>query len=73
MVKEIMIRDRAQLEKINALASRVPYEVWLSDSTLMLDARSLLGLVALVGHRAHVVAEDTVNPKEFDRLVARMA
>lgn len=39
----------------------------------MLDARSLLGLMALVGQRVHVVAEDDVDPKRFSRLVEKMA
>ena len=62
-----------QVEKINRLACEAPYEVWLSTDTLMLDARSLLGLMALVGQRVHVVAEDDVDPKRFSRLVEKMA
>ncbi len=73
MVKEIMIKNQAQAEKISQLASQAPYEVWVSDNTMMLDARSLLGLFALVGKKAHVVAEDTVDPRSFARLVHKMA
>lgn len=73
MVKEIMIKDKEQVAKINELATRAPYEVWLSDNTVMLDARSLLGMFALVGKKACVVAEDTVDPKAFARLVNKMA
>ena len=39
----------------------------------MLDARSLLGLFALVGRKAQVVVEDDVAPRAFDKLVAKMA
>ena len=73
MVKEIEIKNKEQVAKINALATHAPYEVWLSDSTMMLDARSLLGLFALVGKKARVVAEDTVDPKAFAKLVNKMA
>ena len=38
----------------------------------MLDARSLLGLFALVGKKANVVVEDDVAPKSFQRLIAKM-
>ena len=72
MTKEIEIKNEAQVRKINQLASKAPYEVWLSNGTLMLDARSLLGLFALVGQRARVVAEDNVDPWRFERLVERM-
>ncbi len=67
------IKTPEQVEKINRLACEAPYEVWLSTDTLMLDARSLLGLMALVGQRVHVVAEDDVDPKRFSRLVEKMA
>ena len=73
MFKEIEIKDKAQVEKINQLACETPYEVWLSSGSIMLDARSLLGLFAMVGRKAHVVVEDDVAPRSFQRLVARMA
>ena len=72
MFKEIEIKDEAQVEKINKLACDAPYEVWLSSGSMMLDARSLLGLYALIGKRVHVVAEDDVNPAAFSRLVDSM-
>ena len=72
MTKTIEITSDSQVEKINRLASEAPYEVWLSDDTVMLDARSLLGLFALVGKKAQVVAEDDVDPRAFGKLVAKM-
>ncbi len=72
MVREIEIWDEEQVKKINRLACEAPYEVWLNSGTIMLDARSLLGLSILVGRRANVVVEDDVNPRHFDKLVAQM-
>ncbi len=72
MVREIEIWDEDQVKKINRLACEAPYEVWLNSGTIMLDARSLLGLSILVGRRANVVVEDDVNPRQFNRLVAQM-
>ena len=68
MTKVIDIKNKAQVEKISELASKAPYEVWLSTDTVMLDARSLLGLFALVGKKAYVVAEDDVDQRQFDKL-----
>ncbi len=73
MYREIEIKDEAQVEKINQLACETPYEVWLSSGSIMLDARSLLGLFALVGKKAHVVVEDYVTPRSFQKLVTKMA
>lgn len=72
MVREIEIKDSEQIKRINEMACKAPYEVWLSTSMVMLDARSLLGLYALVGQRVHVVAEDNINPKSFNKLVDKM-
>ena len=73
MTKVIDIKTKDQAMKINELASQAPYEVWLSTDTVMLDARSLLGILSLVGKRACVVAEDDVNPRSFSKLVDKMA
>ena len=72
MTRAINITSNEQVERISDLASRAPYEVWLSSGTVMLDARSLLGLFALVGKRVNVVAEDNVNPRAFAKLVSKM-
>ncbi len=73
MTKEIDIKDARQVERINQLACEAPYEVWLHTDTVMLDARSLLGLFALIGKRAKVVAsEDQVDARQFDKLVSKM-
>ena len=73
MTKTIEITSKSQVEKIHQLASKAPYEVWLSADAVMLDARSLLGLFALVGKKARVVVEDNVDPKAFGKLVDKMA
>ena len=63
MTRNIDIKSEEQVGRINRLACEAPYEVWISTDTVMLDARSLLGLYALVGQRAKVVTEDGLNPK----------
>ena len=73
MLKEITIRDKEQIERINELACNAPYEVWLHTDSVMLDARSLLGLFALVGQKARVVVEDDVSPRSFQKMIAKMA
>lgn len=73
MVKFLDITSNEQAEKINRLACKAPFDVWLHTDTVMIDARSLLGIYALVGQRVRVVAEDDVNPKAFGKLVDKMA
>lgn len=73
MVKELEVKTPAQVQKINRLASEQPYEVFLTNGTVMLDARSLLGLFTLIGQKALVVVEDDVDPARFGKLVKHMA
>ena len=73
MTRNIDIKSEEQVNRINRLACEAPYEVWLSTDTVMLDARSLLGLFGLVGQRAKVVTEDGLAPRTLDRLVKKMA
>ena len=73
MTKVIDIKTKDQARKVNEMASQAPYEVWLSTDTGMLDARSLLGILSLVGKRACVVAEDDVNPRSFSKRGDKMA
>ena len=73
MTRDIDIKSEEQITRINRLACAAPYEVWLSTDTVMLDARSLLGLFGLVGQRAKVVTEDGLAPRTLDRLVKKMA
>ena len=73
MTRDIDIKSEEQVARINRLACEAPCEVWLSTETVMLDARSLLGLYALVGQRAKVVTEGGISPRMVDRLVQKMA
>lgn len=73
MTRNIDIKSEEQISRINRLACEAPYEVWLSTETMMLDARSLLSLYALVGKHAKVVTEDSVDPRSVDRLVEKMS
>lgn len=73
MTRNIDIKSEEQVSRINRLACEAPYEVWLSTDTIMLDARSMLGLYALVGKQVKVVTEDTVDPKAVNRLVEKMS
>ena len=73
MTRDIDIKSEEQIRRIHRLACEAPCEVWLSTETVMLDARSLLGLYALVGQRAKVVTEDSLSPRAVNRMVEKMA
>ena len=72
MVKEIEIKTPAQVQKLSELASQEPYDVSLVTSTVVLDARSLLGLYSLIGQRVTVAADDHADPKRFGKFVSKI-
>ena len=72
MDRKIKIKSKEQVQKINDLACRSSYEVWLGVDSENLDARSVLGLFSLVGKEVYVVVEDDVDPDSFHKLVDLM-
>ena len=72
MVKEIEIKTPAQVQKLSELASQEPYDVSLVTSTVVLDARSLLGLYSLIGQRVTVAADDHADPVRFGKLLKKI-
>lgn len=73
MLKEIRIKDAAQVEKISRLACGAPYEIYLHTGNTAVDARTLLGRnLPLVGKKVRLVAEDCADPIHFGYLVAQM-
>lgn len=72
MMKEIEIKTPAQIQKLSELASQEPYDISLVTSTVILDARSLLGLYSLIGQRVAVSADDHADPKRFGKFLEKI-
>ena len=72
MYRVIHIDSDERIKRISDLASKEPYEIFLSNSTTMLNAKSILGLCSLVGQNVNIVAEDNADPYRFMRVVDKM-
>lgn len=72
MIKRIHLDSNERIKRISDLASKEPYEIYLSNSTTMLNAKSILGLFSLVGQDVNIVAEDNADPYRFMRVVNKM-
>ena len=55
MVMDIHINSKDDVERLNAAACKTP-DVHSDDGMIMVDARSLLGLFALIGKPCKLVA-----------------
>lgn len=74
MVMNIHINSKDDVERLNTVACKTPDVLWVhsDDGMIMVDARSLLGLFALIGKPCKLVAEDTTDYKTLVK-VARKA
>lgn len=72
MYRTIHIDTQDRVKRISDLASKEPYDIFLSNSNTMLNAKSILGLFSLVGQDVHIVAEDNADPYRFMRVVNKM-
>ena len=64
MTLDIKIPNAKVAEKLNKIASEVDEVIFVhsNDGMIMVDARSLIGLFALVGEDCKLVAEDDADP-----------
>lgn len=71
MYKNVLLKTKEDIQRLSDLVCNQPYEVYVhsNDDTLMIDARSILALFALVGKRCRVVVEDYVDPKAFSKFI----
>lgn len=66
MTKSIVINSVKDAEELNNYASKFFYDTYVHvrDKSIMVDAKSLLGLISLVGQKNLLfVVPDDVNPK----------
>lgn len=47
MVKPIKIKDVKDIEKVNNIVSKYPFEIWIHGKSGMADAKSILGMFIL--------------------------
>ena len=72
MVYPIHIESTEDAIRICEKAAAADLGVTISCGTVILDPRSILGLLALVGKEALLVAPDHSNPDEFRDLIKKI-
>lgn len=73
MVMDINIKSANDVERLNTVASETPDVLWVhsNDGMIMVDARSLLGLFALIGKPCKLVAEDSTDYKVLAKVAKK--
>jgi hypothetical protein len=73
MVFPIQIKNSRDAVKLSKEAAAADLGVTISCGTVILDPRSILGLMALIGKKAFLVAPDHSNPDLFMEFIKRIS
>lgn len=68
MLRSIEINSSIDAQRLNEVASRYNFDIFVHDGNIMIDAKSLLGLMTMVGHKGmKLVFPDDINSKVIDK------
>ena len=66
------IETKEDLRRLSELASNEDFNIYISTSSVMLDAKSLLALFTILGKEINLVAPDHVASDKFSKFIARL-
>lgn len=73
MIKAITLNSPEEVRKVSEIASEQPFDVYVSCGHLILDAKSLLALFALIGRKnVYLVAPDHLKASKFFEVIKQM-
>lgn len=75
MVYPIIMKNDKDVYRVNKVACEQPFNLTISSiegPSVILNAKSLLGLFSLIGKQVYLVAPDHANPMEFDKIIRKM-
>ncbi len=72
MVTEVLLKDTSAITRLNNVACEEGMDITVSKGSIIVDARSILALFALMGSKVTLTAPDNANPADFMRAVKRM-
>ncbi|MDR0490829.1 MAG: HPr family phosphocarrier protein [Oscillospiraceae bacterium] len=71
MVYNIMIKSSEQAQRLNKIAERYPFDIWVHGVSGQADAKSLLGLMLLtIENDVKLVVEDNVDLRGLEKEIA---
>jgi len=71
MIFNIRIKSPEEAQKLNKIAEKLPYDVWIHGKSGNADAKSLLGMMLLsLENEVKLVVEDNVDTKVLEKEIA---
>ncbi len=72
MTYPFKIESKEDLKRLSELACQEDYNIYLSTSTAMFDAKSLLALFTILGKEVSIVAPDHTNSARFTKFIEKL-
>ena len=71
MIHPMRFSSQAELYRFSELASKESYPIHISTNAVILDARSILALMTLLGKDVMIVAPDHISAQVFGKFIQR--
>ena len=66
MTRGIRVKNTDDIQKINRIVTKYPYDIWIHGKSGMVDAKSLLGMFLLsLNEPPQIVLEDDVDATDL--------
>lgn len=72
MTYPFKVESKEDLKRLSELACQEDYNIYLSTSTTMFDAKSLLALFTILGKEVNIVAPDHTNSAKFTKFIEKL-
>lgn len=66
------VESKEDLQRLSELASKEDFNIYLSTSTAMFDAKSLLALFTILGKEVSLIAPDHADSKKFTKFIKKL-
>lgn len=72
MVHPITLKTKEDVLRLNDLATKENFNLKVSTGSIIIDAKSLLALFALIGKKVNLVASDRTDPETFSNFIKKI-
>lgn len=73
MTKPIRIQNSDDIQKINYIVSKYPFDIWIHGKSGMVDAKSLLGMFLMgLTERLTLVIDDDIDEHMREKLLKEL-
>ena len=66
------VETKEDLYRLSELASKEDFNIYLSTSTALFDAKSLLALFTILGKEVSLIAPDHADSKKFAKFISKL-